>query len=279
MKAKFTILFISCFSFSFSACQSDLYSKQQNYIHSENSRVNDIPKLFDEIHTSAVFVTFDGQTYHRYGNDLSRAYTAYVPASTFKMLNALIGLQNQKATTTEIFRWDGQKRSMPAWDKDMTLAEAMKLSAVPVYQELARRIGLELMQKEVTRVGFGNADIGIVVDRFWLDGPLKITPVQEAEFAYKLANNKLPFDVNVQNQVKNMLLVDQRGEIKLYAKTGLSIKNGQPDIGWYTGWVEQADGKITSFSLNIQMTQGLDINQRQQLTLDVLDKLCLFSYL
>ncbi len=279
MKTKFTILFISCLGILFSACQSDLPSKQQNQISFENSRVQDIPKLFDEMHTSAVFVTFDGKTYHQYGNDLTRANTAYVPASTFKMLNALIGLQNKKMTTTEIFKWDGQKRSMPAWEKDMNLAEAMKISAVPVYQELARRIGLELMQKEVTRVGYGNADIGSVVDRFWLDGPLKITPLQEAEFAYKLASNKLPFDANIQNQVKDMLLVDQRGETKLYAKTGLSMKNGQPDIGWYTGWVEQADGKITSFSMNMQMIQGLDINQRQQLTLDVLDKLGLFSYL
>jgi beta-lactamase class D OXA-58 len=28
-----------------------------------------------------------------------------------------------------------------AWDKDFTLGEAMQASTVPVYQELARRIG------------------------------------------------------------------------------------------------------------------------------------------
>lgn len=48
----------------------------------------------------------------------------------------------------------------------MTLGDAMKTSAIPVYQDLARRIGLELMSKEVKRVGYGNADIGTQVDNF-----------------------------------------------------------------------------------------------------------------
>ena len=135
------------------------------------------------------------------------------------------------------------------------------------------------MQKEVTRIGYGNADIGTVVDRFWLDGPLKITPKQEAQFAYQLATQQLPFDQNVQSQVKDMLYVESRGQSKLFAKSGLSMKNGQPDIGWYTGWVEQADGKIVAFSINMQMVQGLDVNSRQQATLDILDKLGIFFYL
>ncbi len=74
------------------------------------------------------------------------------------------------------------KRSFPAWEKDMTLGQAMQASAVPVYQELARRIGLDLMQKEVQRIGYGNQQIGTVVDNFWLVGPLQITPVQEDPF-------------------------------------------------------------------------------------------------
>ena len=40
---------------------------------------------------------------------LNRAKTSYIPASTFKMLNALSGLQHGKATNTEIFKWNGEK--------------------------------------------------------------------------------------------------------------------------------------------------------------------------
>ncbi len=78
----------------------------------------------------------------------------------------------------------------------------MKLSAVPVYQELARRIGLDLMQK-VKRIGFGNAEIGQQVDNFWLVGPLKVTPIQESRVCF-LINIQLPFSEKVQANVKKI---------------------------------------------------------------------------
>ena len=247
-------------------------------VNEANSRIHEIPLLFNEAQTQAVFVSFDGKKIHRYGNAVQRARTAYIPASTFKMLNALIGLQHHKATANEVFKWKGEKRSFPAWEKDMTLAEAMQASAVPVYQELARRIGLELMQQEVKRVGFGNMNIGQQVDNFWLVGPLKITPEQEAKFAYQLATAQLPFDKSVQYQVKEMLYIESRGDAKLYAKSGWSM-DAEPQVGWYTGWVDDGHGKITAFSLNMQMQAGDDIAERKQLTLDVLDKLGVFYYL
>lgn len=244
-----------------------------------HSRLTEIPKLFDEARTKAVFVTFDGQNYHTYGNDLARAQTEYVPASTFKMLNALIGLQHQKVTLSEVFKWDGKPRAVAAWEKDLTLAEAMQLSAVPVYQLLAQRIGLSLMHQEITKLGYGNQQIGQKIDRFWLDGPLKITPKQEAKFAYQLASEQLPFDVSVQQQVKAMLYIERRGDSKLYAKSGWGSPKQQPQVGWYSGWVEQPNGKIIAFSLNMQMQNGDEVGERKQLTLDVLDKLELFFYL
>ncbi|MEG0344366.1 MAG: class D beta-lactamase, partial [Acinetobacter sp.] len=238
----------------------------------------EIPALLNQANTHAVFVSYDGSQLKSYGNDLKRAKTQYIPASTFKMLNALIGLQHHKATNTEVFKWNGEKRLFPTWEKDMTLAEAMQASAVPVYQELARRIGLDLMQKEVKRLHFGNAQIGTQVDNFWLVGPLKITPEQEARFAYQLAKKQLAFDPVVQQQVKQMLYIESRGETKLYAKSGWGM-DVEPQVGWYTGWVEQPNGKVTAFALNMQMHQDDDPAQRKQLTLDILDKLGLFYYL
>lgn len=264
-------------------CQNQQLSAQNQHIKTQQisttySRAQDIPHLFNEAHTQAVVVIYDGQHFQQFGNDLSRANQAFIPASTFKILNALIGLQQHKATTTEIFKWDGKKQAFSSWEKDMTLAEAMQASAVPVYQELARRIGLSLMQSEVKRVGFGNTDIGTVVDQFWLKGPLKITPQQEAEFVYRLATEQLPFDVKVQQHVKKMLLIEQRGDLKLYAKSGWGM-DVEPQVGWYTGWVDNGHGKITAFSLNMHMQQDDAIGERKALTLDVLDKLNIYSYL
>ena len=241
-------------------------------------RSEEIKALFNAANTSAVFMTYDGQQFHYYGNALARAKNAYIPASTFKMLNALIALQHHKVTTSEVFKWKGEKRSFSAWEKDMNLAQAMQASAVPVYQELARRIGLELMQKEVSRLGFGNQKIGQQVDNFWLVGPLKVTPEQEVKFVYQLATEQLLFDVKVQKQVKEMLYIERRGDTKLYAKSGWGM-DVKPQVGWYTGWVEQPNGQITAFVLNLEMHDGDDVGERKQLTLDVLDKLGLFFYL
>ena len=246
--------------------------------HSQKSRAQEIPLLFNEAQTQAVFIIYDGAQLQSYGNDLTRAQMDYVPASTFKMLNALIGLQYKKTNVNEVFKWQGEKRFLKSWEKDMTLAEAMQVSAVPVYQELARRIGHDLMQKEVKRVGFGNTDIGHQVDNFWLVGPLKITPEQEAKFAYQLATQSLSFDTAVQQQVKEMLYIERRGDAKLYAKSGWA-SDVSPQVGWYTGWVEQPNGKITAFTLNMEMKEGDDATERKQLTLDVLDKLGIFFYL
>lgn len=262
-------------SLMFSGC---MYDSRSSHASPLSERQQQIPSLFNEAHTQAVFVTYDGSQVRSYGNDLKRAKTQYIPASTFKMLNALIGLQHQKASHTEVFKWKGEKRLFSIWEKDMTLAEAMQASAVPVYQELARRIGLDLMQKEVKRLHFGNAQIGTQVDNFWLVGPLKITPEQEARFAYQLAKKQLAFDPVVQQQVKQMLYIESRGETKLYAKSGWGM-DVEPQVGWYTGWVEQPNGKVTAFAFNMQMHQDDDPAQRKQLTLDILDKLGLFYYL
>ncbi len=73
-----------------------------------DEKAEKIKNLFNEAHTTGVLVIQQGQTQQSYGNDLARASTEYVPASTFKMLNALIS-EHHKATTTEVFKWNGQK--------------------------------------------------------------------------------------------------------------------------------------------------------------------------
>lgn len=247
----------------FSACTTTPLTQISENQQQRSAELH-IKQAFDQLNTSGVIVIKDKHGLHSYGNDLSRAQTEYVPASTFKMLNALIGLEHGKVTTTEIFRWDGQKRSFPSWEKDMTLGEAMQASAVPVYQELARRIGLELMQKEVQRLKYGNQNIGKVVDNFWLIGPLKITPVQEVVFVERLANSQLDFKKDIQQSVQDMLLIDQQPTYKLYAKSGWAM-DLEPQIGWLTGWVETSQGEKIYFSLNMQMKKGLASDTRQQL--------------
>lgn len=278
------MLILSCIGLS--ACvtstqmdhQQNTALKKEKMMTLDSSREKEISLLFDQVQASAVFVTFDGKTIKNYGNDLTRSTQQYIPASTFKIANALIGLENAKATTTEIFKWDGKKQFLESWEKDQTLAEAIQNSTVPVYQALARRIGADLMQSELKRIGYGTTEIGSKVDEFWLKGPLKITPEQQVKFVYALAKEQLAFKPQVQQDVKQMLYMERRGDNKLYAKSGWAM-DVEPQVGWYVGFVEKADGQVVAFALNMQMKKGDDPALRKQLTLSVLDKLNVFHFL
>jgi beta-lactamase class D OXA-213 len=265
-------LFFAIGTMFLSACSFNTVEQHQIQSISTNKNSKKIKSLFDQAQTEGVLVIKRGQIEEVYGNDLKRASTEYVPASTFKMLNALIGLEHHKATPTEVFKWDGQKRLFPDWEKDMTLGDAMKASAIPVYQELARRIGLDLMSKEVKRIGFGNADIGSKVHDFWLVGPLKITPQQEAQFAYELAHKTLPFSKNVQEQVQSMLFIEEKNGRKIYAKSGWGW-DVDPQVGWFTGWVVQPQGEIIAFSLNLEMKKGIPSSIRKEIAYKGLEQL------
>ena len=57
--------------------------------------------------------------------------------------------------------------------------EAFRASAVPYYQEVARRIGKDTMQFWLDSLSYGTKKITTAIDTFWLDNSLKITPDEE----------------------------------------------------------------------------------------------------
>lgn len=251
--------------FSLTACQTSPINHQEKNLAVIQKQQADnvvISNLFEAVKTNGVITIYDGDNYQSYGNNVARANTYYVPASTFKMLNATIGIEHGLTHPDEVFKWHGEKRLFPAWEKDMTLTEAITASAIPVYQELARRIGLSRMQSEVKRIGFGNSTIGNKVDDFWLVGPLQITPQQEAEFAYRLANNKLPVSVTTQEKVHTMLFNEEINGSKIYAKSGWGW-DVEPQVGWLTGWVVKPSGEVVAFSLNMEMRKDIASKRKE----------------
>ena len=83
------------------------------------------------------------------------------PCSTFKIYNTLIGLQLGliKGADDPWYSWDGVSREIVAWNCDLTLRQAFRVSAVPAFQVLARQIGYERMKTYIERIGYGNRDI------------------------------------------------------------------------------------------------------------------------
>ena len=211
-----------------------------------------IARLFDEAGARGTFVAFDPVSGGLVGHDETRARTRFVPASTFKIPNTLIGLARRSVRDVdEVLPWGGGKTAFPQWARDMSLREAIAMSNVPIYRELARRTGLDAMRKEVERIDYGNGDIGVVVDRFWLDGPLEISAVEQVRFLARLARGELDYPPRTQAAVREIVLLETADGVRMYGKTGWQ---GAPDpgIGWWVGWVERGN-TVHAFALNIDM--------------------------
>ncbi len=55
--------------------------------------------------------------------------STYLPASTFKIVNSLIGLQTGKISSDSmVIKWDGVERR-PEWNKDLTMYDAFRASS------------------------------------------------------------------------------------------------------------------------------------------------------
>ena len=111
---------------------------------------------------------------------------------------------------------------------------------MPVYQEIARRIGQERMQKYVDLFEYGNRDIGGGIDQFWLTGNLRIDPVQQVDFVDRLRRGVLPVSKRSQELVRDILPVTKVGDAIIRAKSGLlGAEIGKPSLGWMVGWAEK----------------------------------------
>lgn len=226
-----------------------------------------LEKAFKDLGANGSIIIYDKNSNHFYEHNPTRNATAFFPASTFKILNALISLETGVIRDDlAILTWDGVQREFPAWNRDTNLRQAFKDSTVWFYQVLARRNGHEQMQKFVEQVSYGNRQIGTPdrIDHFWLDGPLQITPKQEIEFLRRLEQNNLPFSQRTIDLVKDIMTVERTPDYTLRGKTGWA-RAVSPGVGWFVGYLEQ-DNNVYFFATNITMSSVEDAPKRLHLT-------------
>ena len=211
--------------------------------------------------------------------------SSYLPASTFKILNSLIGLQTGKISSDSmVIKWDGVERRVADWNKDLNMYEAFRVSSVYYYQEVARRIGKDTMQIWLDSLKYGaKTDTGKVVitsaiDSFWLDNSLKITPDQQLGLVKRLYFDQLPFFKSYQEMVKRAMLFENNSNYRLGYKTGWGFKENGNAIGWVVGWVEE-NSHPYFFVLNIESPdKDFDMSTiRMKMLKDILKQLGFFE--
>jgi len=248
--------------------------------HNNVSEDKSLKKFFDENNVTGSFGLFDNGTGKFTVYNLSRYRdSAYLPASTFKIINSLIGLQTGKIVDDSmIIKWDGIVRPVDAWNKDLTMYDAFRVSAVPYYQEVARRIGKDTMQHwlNILHYAAGVKDtaykIRSAIDTFWLDNSMKITADEQMYIVKNLYFRNLnPFFKTYQDMVKRAMIIEQNTNHTLAYKTGWGKRENGNHLGWVVGWIEE-DSHPYFFVLNIESPQpDFDmVTIRKKLLLDIL---------
>jgi beta-lactamase class D OXA-10 len=218
-------------------------------------------KEFTNESVHGVFVLCKNSSSSCTTNNAARASAAYIPASTFKIPNALIGLETGVVKNEQqVFKWDGKPRAMKQWERDLTLRGAMQVSAVPVFQQIAREIGEVRMQKYLNSFSYGNANIDGGIDKFWLEGQIRISAINQVKFLESLHLNSLPASKVNQLIVKETLVTEATPEYIVYSKTGYSGvgTHAKPSVAWWVGWVEKGTD-VYFFAFN------MDIDDRSKL--------------
>ncbi|MBS1563222.1 MAG: class D beta-lactamase, partial [Bacteroidetes bacterium] len=229
----------SLFVLAFGSC---LIACSPNNVKEDNS----LKALFDSAGVAGTFGMFDnGQgSFSIYNLERFRD-SVYTPASTFKIVNSLIGIETGRVKDdSTVFVWDGVHKGRDECNRDMSMYQAFRLSCPPWYQQLALRIGKDTMQHWLDTLGYAAKNGRFVVtpknlDSFWLNNAMKITADEELGLVKKLYFDQLPFQKRSQEIVRRMMLWENNTAYSLSYKTGWgNLENGH-DLGWIVGWIEE----------------------------------------
>jgi len=121
---------------------------------------------FDAEHVSGAMALYDTRDGKLACSDPTRCDRGYIPASTFKIANTIIGLETGVVSDADSpLPWDGKQYDNPDWNRDHTLRSAVQVSCVPCFQSIARKVGEAQMKDWVSRLDYGNHDIGGKIDK------------------------------------------------------------------------------------------------------------------
>jgi len=198
--------------------------------------------------------------------DEQRARRRYSPASTFKIPHTLFALDGGVVRDEfQVFRWDGVARAVAAHNHDQDLRSAMRVSAVWVYEVIAKAIGEDRAGDYLRNMDYGNNDSSTEHGNYWIDGNLGISAYEQVSFLQRLYRNELPLRVEHQRLVKDILIVEAGRDWILRAKSGWDGR-----VGWWVGWVEWPTGPVF-FALNIDTPNRMaDLYKREAIARAIL---------
>lgn len=221
--------------------------------------------------------------YNRADNEIIRynpslCDSGYLPASTFKIPNSLIALEEGIIKdTNQIIKWDGHEWPNQMWNMDQTLKTAMKYSCVWVFSGFAIKIGIDRYHKYINDFDYGNTNLSGPPSRFWLAGNFRISANQQIDFLRKFYYYNLHVSRRSIDIVKDIIILEQTDKYKLSGKTGGTLIDDNKYIMWMVGYIEK-DNKTYFYAMNFKSDNFDKTKQtRLDLTKDILKDLKLIE--
>lgn len=222
--------------------------------------VSGFSKILDSLKLKGSILIYDLDKKTYYSNNFSWAKTGRLPASTFKIPNSIIALETGvMQNDSVVFKWNGEKRAIKAWEQDLTFKQAFKVSCVPCYQEIARKIGLKRMKSYLKKLNYNKMVFDAkTIDNFWLTGNSKISQMQQIDFLKRLYLSELTISKRTESIMKNIMEIEKKDDYILRGKTGWA-QNDDINNGWFVGYVEK-ENKVYFFATNVEPDNGFDLD-------------------
>ena len=230
---------------------------------------NQLADLFEQkdIKGTIVISSLNGE--RSFSHNDARRDSRFSTASTFKILNSMISLEEGVISGKEsVLKWDGTLHEYQSWNSDQTLESAFKKSCVWCFQELARRVGPEKYRSYIEKMNYGKLKETFDATTFWLDGSLEISAKEQVEFLKGIYRRSFPFSQSSYDVLKDIMVVDESGSYTIRAKTGWAARV-KPQVGWYVGYVEIKDD-VWFFATNIEINSKNDLVLRKSITYESL---------
>ena len=235
---------------------------------SENISYVDFSKYFGKYEGS--FVLYDLRNDVWSIHDIERATLRVAPDSTYKIYDALFGLEEGVITPQDSFiAWNGENYPFEAWNADQTLQSAMASSVNWYFQSVDEQLGTTSVYDYIKEIGYGNKNMSGDFSTYWMESSLEISPVEQVELLTKLQNNSLSFAPENINAVKDSICISSSDAGSFYGKTGTGRVNGQDVNGWFIGYIETADNTYF-FATNIGAESNATGSNATEITMSIL---------
>lgn len=235
---------------------------------SENISYVDLSTYFGGYDGS--FVLYDRENDAWSIHDREHATLRVAPNSTYKIYDALFGLEQGVITPENSFiAWDGERYPFEAWNADQTLQSAMNSSVNWYFQTVDEQLGSSSVYSYIQKIGYGNENMSGDFSTYWLESSLKISPIEQVELLTRLQDNRFGFAPENISAVKDAICLSSSDAGTFYGKTGTGRVDGRDVNGWFIGYIETADDTYF-FAANIVAASDASGGRAAEITMSIL---------